>query len=87
MRWVSSLAALEGYCTGNASLAARMALLRARVVAGGEGIAKRIRDIVRNTLRAPWEADDGGVLTAPSHARKTSGTHCVTAEDSPTSKH
>ena len=61
VRWVSSLAALEGYCTGNASLAARMALLRTRVVAGGEGIAKRIRDIVRNTLRAPWEADDGGV--------------------------
>ena len=65
LRWVTSLAAFERYCSESASPPVRMTLIRARVAAGGEGTAKRVREVVRRTLCAPY---DRGEMPFPSNA-------------------
>ena len=63
MRWASSLSAFERYCNENPIPSVRMALLRTRVAAGGEGIARRVREIVRRTLTAPCDAGEVDAIT------------------------
>ena len=69
MRWASSLSAFERYCNENPIPSVRVALLRTRVAAGGEGIAQRVREIVRRTLTAPWDAGEVDAITgAEAHS-------------------
>ena len=59
MRWVSSLSEFERYLSENPLPSVRMALIRTRVVAGGEDIARRVREIMRRTLVVPCHAGEG----------------------------
>ncbi len=63
VRWVSNLAAFERYLNEHPTPSVRMALLRTRVAAGGEGIAQRVQDIMRRTLTAPCNAVEAGPFT------------------------
>ena len=52
IRWMSSLAAFERYLNENPTPSVRMALVRTRVATGGEGITRRVQEILRRTLTA-----------------------------------
>ena len=58
-RWVSSLATFERYLNENPTPSVRMALVRTRVATGGEGISRRVQEIVRRTLTARCDAGQG----------------------------
>ena len=53
VRWAIGLPAFERYLNQDPSSSLRMALVRTRVAAGGEDIARRVRETVRSALSAP----------------------------------